>query len=225
MKSTVTGIVNLVIADDHEIFRDGLKLMLSRSDDIKVIGEASDGRELIEIVDALQPDVVITDIKMPYMDGIEATREIHKKHPSMGIIGLSMFDEEDLIMEMLEAGANGYLVKNAEKEEVIEAINAAAWGEHYYCRQTNNKLADMIAKSKFNPYSHKPKVEFNDRETDIIRLICQEMTNKEIATKMFMSVRTVEGYRLRIQERMDVKNSIGLVIYAIQHGIFNPNSA
>lgn len=225
MKTQVTGDVRLVIADDHEIFREGLKLMLSRSEDIHVIGEAAHGRELCELVEKLQPEVVLTDIKMPIMDGIAAAKELHSRHPSLGIIGLSMFDEEDLIMEMLEAGAIGYLVKNADKEEVLDAIKAAAWGEHYYCRQTSQKLANMIAKSKFNPYAQKPKVEFNEKETEIIRLICQEFTNKEIAQKLFMSVRTVEGYRLRILERMDAKNSIGLVIYAIQHDLFTPNSA
>ena len=122
MNKRVTGDIRVVMADDHEIFRDGFRLMLSRDADIHLVGEAANGRQLLELVADLRPHVVITDIKMPIMDGIEATRTIRASFPDVGIIGLSMFDEEDLILEVLEAGALGYLVKNADKEEVIEAI-------------------------------------------------------------------------------------------------------
>ena len=222
MLSKTTGDINVVIADDHEIFRDGLKLVISKSPHIKLVAEAANGSELVELVLAHHPHVVVTDIKMPIKDGIEATRIIKEKAPEVGVIGFSMFDEDDLIMEMLEAGATGYLLKNADKEEVLEAITTVYQEETFYCKNTSKKLAMMIAKSKFNPYSKKKRPEFNDREQEVIQLICQELTNKEIAEKLFMSVRTVEGYRLRIQEKMGVKNTVGLVIYAIQHDLFKP---
>jgi len=210
------------MADDHEIFRDGFKLMLSRNKDIQLVAEAENGRELLELVGFHLPDVVVTDIKMPIMDGIEATRVIKSKFPDIGIIGLSMFDEDDLIIEMLDAGALGYLLKNADKDEVAAAIQAVFRGEHYYCRSTHAKMMQLIAKSRYNPYSKKEKITFTDKEIEVIQLICQEYLNKEIADKLKVSVRTIEGYRLRILERMQVKNTVGLVVYAIKHGIFDP---
>ncbi|HTF30414.1 MAG TPA: response regulator transcription factor [Flavitalea sp.] len=216
------GNIKIVIADDHEIFRDGFRLMISRQDDIQLLGEAGDGKELIDLVQTLRPDVVITDIKMPRMDGIEAAKILAEQFPDVGVIGLSMFDEEDLIIDMLEAGAKGYLLKNADKHEVAEAIRTVYQEEPYYCKHTSAKLAQMIAKSKFNPYKKTRKIEFSERELEIIRLICQELTNKEIADQLFLSIRTVEGYRLKIQEKMNVKNSIGLVIYAIRNNLYKP---
>jgi len=207
------------MADDHEIFRDGFKLMLTKYPEIKLVGEAASGKELLTITDQLKPDVIITDIKMPLMDGIEATKKILEKYPNMGIIALSMFDDDELIIEMLEAGAKGYLIKNAGKEQITEAIHTVYNDEPYYCKNTSYKLTHMIAQSRFNPYKKSPKVEFSEREKEIIALICQELTNKEIGDKLFLSVRTVEGHRLKILEKMNVKNTVGLVVYAIKNGI------
>lgn len=216
---TTSPNIKIIIADDHEIFRDGFKLMLSKQKDIELIGEAANGRDLVELVNAQLPDLVITDIKMPIMDGIEAAKKIAAQHPDMGIIGLSMFDEDDLIIDMLEAGAKGYLLKNANKEQIIEAIKTVYQGHPYYCRSTSNKLTQMIARSRFNPYKKKEAVAFTEREQEIISLICQELTNKEIADKLFLSSRTVEGHRVKIMEKMDVKNPVGLVVYALKHGL------
>lgn len=218
MQTTVNDI-KIIIADDHEIFRDGFKLMLSKQKDILLVGEAANGRELVELVNEQMPDLVITDIKMPIMDGIEASKKIAAQFPDMGIIGLLMFDEDDLIIDMLEAGAKGYLLKNANKEQIIEAIKTVYNGDPYYCKTTSNKLTQMIAKSKFNPYRKKEVIEFSDREQEIIKLVCQELTNKEIADKLFLSSRTVEGHRLKIMEKMNVKNPVGLVVYALKHGL------
>jgi len=214
------GNIKLVIADDHEIFRDGLKLMLGKQEDIVLVGEADNGKQLIALVEEQRPDVVLTDIKMPVMDGIEATKWLSIHYPDTGIIGLSMFNEDNLIIDMLEAGARGYLIKNADKNEVIDAIKTVYQQDTYYCRQTTGKLARMIANSKYNPYSKKPKIEFSEREKEIIELICQEFTNKEIGEKLFLSSRTVEGYRMKIQEKMGVKNSVGIVVYAMKHGLY-----
>ncbi len=211
--------IKLIIADDHEIFRDGFKLMLTKFPEIILIGEACNGKELVEMTDQLKPDVIISDIKMPVMDGIEATKKIIEQFPDMGIIGLSMFDDDELIIEMLEAGAKGYLIKNAGKEQITEAIRTVYNNEPYYCKTTSYKLTNMIAKSHFNPYKKSVKAEFSEREKEIIELICLEMTNKEIGDKLFLSVRTVEGHRLKILEKMNVKNTVGLVVYAIKNGI------
>jgi DNA-binding NarL/FixJ family response regulator len=211
--------IRLLIADDHEIFRDGFKVMLTKYPDIILIGEAENGRELVELTEQLKPDVIVTDIKMPVMDGIEATKRIAATNPDIGIIGLSMYDEDELIIDMLEAGAKGYLIKNAGKEQITEAIKTVYNQDPYYCKTTSHKLATMIAQSRFNPYKITAKPEFSEKETEIINLICEGLANKEISEKLRIGVRTVEWHRLKILEKMNVKNTVGLVVYAIKNGI------
>lgn len=214
-----TADIHIIIADDHEMFRDGFKLMLTKQDNIHLVAEAENGKELLELTEKFKPDVIITDIKMPLMDGIEAARIITEQFPAIGIIGLSMYDEDDLIIDMLEAGAKGYLIKNANKEQIAEAIKTVYNGAPYYCKTTSRKLTEMIAKSRFNPYKKMAKIEFSEREKEIIGFICREMSNKEIADKLFLSIRTVEGHRVNILDKMNVKNSVGVVVYALKNGI------
>lgn len=215
----MSGTIRLIIADDHEIFRDGLSLMLSKQPDMQLAGQAANGRELVSLVNELNPDVVLTDVKMPLMDGIEATRFLLTQKPELRIIALSMFDEENLIVDMLEAGARGYLLKNADKQEILDAIHSVYDNRPYYCHHTSSRLASLISKSKFNPYKRKEPPVFTDREIEIIRLICQQLTAQEIADRVFLSKRTVEGHRTRILEKMNVKNTAGVVIYALKHRI------
>lgn len=213
--------IKIVLADDHEIFRDGFKAMLKKQPSVELIGEAANGEELIQITHRLKPDVVVTDIKMPKMDGLEATRVLSKELPGIGIIALSMIDEETLIVDMMEAGAMGYLLKNAHKNEIIEAIKAVNSGNVYYCNGASAKLTRMIAKSDRIPFNKKAsKVEFSQKEIDVILYICQEMTNKEIADRLNLSIRTIEGYRDRLLEKIGAKNSAGIVIYAIRNNIY-----
>src|SRR5688500_15619300 len=144
--------VRIVLADDHEIFRDGFRVMLKKQSSIELVGEAENGVELLQLVDRLQPDVVVTDIKMPLMDGLEATKQLVKKYPEIGIIALSMFDEEHMIVEMLEAGARGYLLKNAHKNEIMAAVHDVHQKKNYYCNQTSSRLVSMIAHSNHHPH-------------------------------------------------------------------------
>ena len=218
---TDTGQIQLVIADDHEIFRDGLSLMLSRQKNMTLAGQAQNGQELLQMVRKSPPDVVLMDIKMPHMDGIEATKILSREFPELKIIALSMFSEENLIVEMLEAGAKGYLLKNADKLEILEAIKSVMEDRVYYCRDTSATLASMIVKSNFNPYRKRDVAEFSERETEIIRLICKQLTAQEIGDTLFLSRRTVEGYRTRILEKMNVKNTAGVVIYALKNKLIS----
>jgi DNA-binding NarL/FixJ family response regulator len=212
--------IHIVIADDHELFRDGFKVMAAKFPEVQLIGEASNGKELIAMVEEKHPEVVLTDIKMPVMDGIEATKQLMAQYPSVHIIALSMFDEENLIIDMLEAGAKGYLLKNAGKEDIIEAIKAVNQERTYYCKQTSAKLLELIASSRFNPHKKIQKPEFSERETSIIQLICDQKSNKEIADILTLSIRTIEGYREKIQEKMKVQNTAGIVVFAIKNGIY-----
>jgi DNA-binding NarL/FixJ family response regulator len=209
--------ITVVIGDDHEIYRDGLQLLLSRLDGVKLLAQATNGKELMDMVASLRPDIVLTDIKMPVKDGIEATRYIVANFPETGVIGLTMYEDEEQIIEMLEAGAMGYLVKNATKEEMESAIQSVYNKQNYYCSHTTIKITKMIARSRFNPYKQRQKVSFKDTELEIIKLICSGLTSKEIATQINLSYRTVEGYRTRILEKMEVHNTASIIIYAIKN--------
>ncbi|CAN5581532.1 response regulator transcription factor [soil metagenome] len=217
-----TPLIKVVLADDHEIFRDGLKLMLSKFSSIQLAGDASNGRELVQLVDAVKPDVVITDIKMPLMDGVEATKYIIQHHPDTGVIALSMFDEVSSIIEMLEAGASGYLVKDCDKAEIKEAIERVYQKEQYYCRHTGNKLMQVMARNAKKQDIKNTTQNLSDKEKEIIQLICKQCTTKEIGEQLFMSPRTVEGYRLKILEKLEAKNTVGIVIAAIKFGLYTP---
>lgn len=210
------------MADDHEIFRDGFAVMFRRSFDIKLLGDARNGQQLITLAEKINPDVILTDIKMPGMDGVQATRIITNKLPHIKVIALSMFDDDNLIIDMLEAGAIGYLLKNAHKKEIIEAIHTVNNNEPYYCNHTSSKLARLIASSRFNPNKPVEKITFSDREREIISLICKEFSNKEISETLHLSSRTIEGYREKIMEKMLAKNTAGIVVFAIRHGLFKP---
>jgi DNA-binding NarL/FixJ family response regulator len=212
--------IRILLADDHEIFRDGFKAMLRKQPSIQLVGEAEDGEALIALARQTRADVIVTDIKMPRMDGVAATRYLAREYPHIGIIALSMFDEENLIVEMLEAGARGYLLKNAHKDEIIEAIKTVNNRQTYYCNDTSARLAQMIARSRFSEETKEKKPEFSEKELAVIRYICQEMTNKEMARQMKLSIRTVEGYRDKIQEKMGAKNAAGIVVYAIKNNIY-----
>lgn len=220
---TTTAIpIRIILADDHEIFRDGFTVMMKKQAGIEMVAEARNGEQLLAQVARYQPDVVLTDIKMPGMDGIEATRLITAQYPRVGIIALSMFDDDNLIIDMLEAGAKGYLLKNAHKKEIIEAIKTVFRNDTYYCNNTSHKLARMIAQSRFHPGKPQQKATFNPKELEIIRLICQEYSNKEISEKLFLSIRTIEGYREKILEKTNARNTAGIVVYAIRHNIYKP---
>lgn len=210
--------IQLVIADDHDVYRDGLKTLLQQTDAFEVTGEAATGKELIAVCKEVLPDVVLTDIMMPVMDGIEATAYLSEHMPRIRVIALSMFNQDNLILDMVNAGANGYLIKNAHKNEIIEAIHSVYRNKPYYCTSTSHKLARLIGCSRFGPKANQ-KATFSPKETDIIKMICEEKTTKEIGDELNMSSRTVEEYRQRVREKMDVKGTAGMVIYAIKNDL------
>lgn len=212
--------IKIVIADDHEIFREGFKLLLKNQKELELVGEAENGKELLDLAASQSPDVAFVDIKMPIMDGIQACKHIKKRFPDMKVIALSMFNDDNLIVDMLEAGARGYLLKNTNKNELLQASIAVHEGNPYYCMATSSKLEKMIADSTFNPYRNQPKTIFTTREIDIIKLICQQKTNKEIGDMLGLSFRTIESHREKLQEKTSSRNSIGVVIYAIKHDIY-----
>ncbi|MCR6719144.1 MAG: response regulator transcription factor [Chitinophagaceae bacterium] len=209
-----------IIADDHDIYRDGLNLLLSRQGFVN-LGEAENGEELLRLTISLKPDLVVTDILMPVMDGIAATKAIKEKLPGIKVIALSMHQEESLVVEMLEAGAQGYLLKNADKIDLLDAIDAVMQGGSWFCHNSSGHLTRMIASSRFEFVSKKNNLHFTHREREIMKLVCRQLSSREIAEALNLSTRTIEGLRASIQEKMGVKNTVGMVVFALQKGLIS----
>jgi len=212
--------ITVMIADDHQIFREGFFTLFKKRDDIKIVGQAGDGKELLERSLTLKPDVVFMDIKMPTMDGIEATAALKQKLPNTKVIALSMFNDDNLVLDMMEAGAKGYLLKNTHKTEIANAIYSVCNGEMYYCKETSDKLIRLLSKSQTHDSDSDKKSLFTPKEIEIIIKICQGDSNKEISDSLHLSIRTIEGYRNKIHEKMKVRNTAGIVVYAIKNGLY-----
>lgn len=210
--------IRIVIADDHLIFREGFKLLLNNQPELELVGEADNGKSLLALIETTSPDIAFVDIKMPEMDGIEACKKIKANGITTKVIALSMFNDDYLIVEMLEAGALGYLLKNTDRHEILAAAKAVNMGDNFYCTSTSNKLVKLIATNRYHPHKPAKQLKLSIRETEVLTMLCNQLTNKEIAEKLNISSRTVETYRLSLLEKTNSKNAIGLVVYAIRNG-------
>jgi DNA-binding NarL/FixJ family response regulator len=213
MPATKTPI-RIIIADDHAIFLNGISVSLSSQKSISIVAKARNGMELIKEVARHRPDVVLTDIQMPEMDGIQATATLRKKYTDTQVIGLSMFADPTHVLAMMHAGANGYLEKNTDPEELALAVQAVYLGNNYYSPAIS-KLLTQIATRKMT--KHDDQLPFTDTERAIIRYICQEYSSKEISEKLQLSPRTIEKLREGIQKKTNSKNMAGIVMYAMTH--------
>jgi len=211
--------IRIVIADDHEIFRQGFLTLIRKEKNLMFLGEARNGEELIDLVAETNPDIAFVDIAMPKMDGIAATRILSEKKSLTKVIALSMFNDDNLLIDMLEAGASGYLLKNTTLKEIVLAIDSVMKDENYFCDDTSAKLIRLIAGRKKSLRNTNREISFSGREKDVLNLMCKQLTIKEIAEELGLSPRTVQTYREALQEKTGSRNSIGIVLYAIQHGI------
>jgi DNA-binding NarL/FixJ family response regulator len=208
----------VILADDHEFLRDGLKAMFKKLKDVKLVSEASNGKELLEAVVSMTPDIVITDIKMPIMDGVQATAIIKEKFPATKIIAFSNYDEENLIVDMINAGADGYLLKNASKKELTQAITNVLAGKAYYCDSTSRKILTHFAEYKPANSRREREIHFTKREKEVLKLVCKGMTNKEIGNELDISVRTVETHRQSIQDKTGLKSAVSIALFVSKLG-------
>ena len=211
--------IKLIIADDHPVFRDGLYGVLKRQDFISKISQASDGTEVIRFLESENYDVVLMDIKMLPMNGVQATEIIRNRFPEVKIIALSMFGEERFINEMITKGASGYLLKNSNKSEIVQAIKSVVRGNSYFSEEVAEFIVDKLnGKSNIE----KENTAFmGERLREIIFLICHEKTSKEIAAMMKISHRTIDDCRVDIMILTNSKSTIGVLKFAIQNGIMD----
>ena len=211
--------LKVIIADDHVLFRAGVKTALSLKKDIRIIGEADNGQQLLHLLKHLEPDVILLDIQMPVMDGITALPEIKKLYPQIRIIMLTMHNDHSMISRLMELGANAYLTKNSDSEVIYEAIKTCYTNEYYFNELTNKALLDGL-RTKRNADTFAPaEVKLSDKEKHILKLMCDEKSTKEIADMVDLSPRTVEAIRDKLKSKTGVKSMAGLVIYAIKSGI------
>jgi DNA-binding NarL/FixJ family response regulator len=213
--------IKVAIADDHKIFRKGVILSLKTYYNIRFVLEAENGEELIKGVEKEQPDIVLMDLKMPVKDGIETTKYLNKHFPEIRILILTMFEDERFVGHLMDSGANGYLLKSTEPLEIKQAIMDVMKTGFYLNNFVNRVLIKKnYAKQKFNPNLNS-EIVISEREKEVLSLVCMEYTAQEIAQKMDISARTVEAIKDRLMERFGVKNSVGLVFFAMKNSLID----
>jgi DNA-binding NarL/FixJ family response regulator len=212
-------VIKVAIADDHKIFRKGVILSLRPYTNIKFVQEADNGEELIQGLPVSEPDVILMDLRMPMKDGIETTKAVSKQYPQIHIIILSMYEDERFVYHLMENGAHGYLLKNAEPQEIRKAI-MDVHEKGYYLNNFVNRilLKRSHSKQKVVP-SLNNEITLNEKEKDVLKFICMEFTAQEIAQKMEISPRTVEAIKDRLMERFGSKNTAGLVFFAVKNNL------
>jgi DNA-binding NarL/FixJ family response regulator len=209
-----TKTIRVVLADDHDLVRSGIKALLESIDGVEVIAEARDGRELIQLVESLKPDLAMTDISMPGMDGIAAITEIHARMPEIRILVLSMYDTVDFVKRAVASGACGYLMKDAPPFELEQAVRSVV--------STGSYFSSTIAQRLLQPSEPTASDELTERQVEILTLIAQGKASKEIAFELGLSPKTVDVHRARIMERLHLNDIASLTLYAVRKGLVKP---
>lgn len=213
--------LRILLADDHIVMRTGLRALLERQPNLEVVGESENGREAIELVSSLRPDVVVMDVGMPVLNGIEATKTIVTQHPTVAVVILSMYVDESYIMRALKAGARGYLLKDSAPADLISAIQAVSQNKSFF----SPNVSRILAEDYVRVLKQKGAVDSYDlltsREREILQLIAEGKANKEVATALNISPYTVETHRSHILEKLNLHNPAELILYAVRKGIIS----
>ncbi len=223
MSDSTHTAITVIIADDHVLYRAGVKTALSSKKDIKVIAEADNGSHLLHLLKTTQPDVILLDIQMPIMDGVSTLPEIKKLYPQIKIIMLTMMDDHSMITKLMELGANSYLSKTSDSEIIYEAIKTCHQQEYYFNSLTNQALLTNL-KQRNAPLPEKlmaDDVRLSEKELTVLRLMCEEKSTREIAQAVELSPRTVEAMRDKLKQKTGSKSTAGLVMYAVKHKLIN----
>ena len=212
--------IKLMIVDDHAIMRDGIRALLGADKDIEVVGDASDGKEAVSKAEELSPDVIVMDIAMPVMDGLEATRRIKKKHPKIKVLVLTQYNNREYILSAIKAGASGYLPKRAMGSELASAIHAIhSESSFLYPSAATALIKDYLAQVETEPYDT-----LTDREREVLKLIAESATSQEIANMLGINLKTVLVHRSKIMKKLDVHNRTDLIKYAMRKGLVEMES-
>ena len=211
--------IRILLADDHAILREGIRALLEDYADFSIVGEADDGRKAVERTGQLQPDVVLMDIGMPVLNGLQATRQIKHDYPHVHVLALTMHDSEEYVSQMLAAGASGYVIKCAASDELVQAIRAVAAGQNYISPAVTRVLVESLIAHRANPRSADPFQTLTEREREVFQLVAEGHTSREIAEKLGVSIMTVKAHRANMMAKLGVHDRSELVKIAIQRGI------
>ena len=211
--------IRVLVVDDHTIVRDGLCSLLSLTPDIEVVGEAANGREALEVLKKLMPNVVLMDIAMPIMGGLEATRRIIREFPEIKVLALTQYDDREYVFPVIEAGACGFISKTAASSELTSGIRSVYHGDSFLSPSVAKFLVESHQQGIGTVRSHDPYEQLTDREREILKLLAEGHTTQEIAEMLTVSPKTVEGHRTNLMAKLDIHNRIDLVKYALRKGI------
>jgi DNA-binding NarL/FixJ family response regulator len=212
----------IFLVDDHKLFREGLSFVISQMKGFEVAGEASNGKAFLELSENLDVDIVLMDISMPGLDGIESTIKAMEMHPDLKIIALTMFCDEEYYYKMIQAGVSGYLLKESGKEELEIALNTVISGENYFSQKLlRNIILNLNNTKAFTKQINRQEIKLTRRESEILKLICQGLSNAEISEKISLSLRTVEGHKSNLISKTGVKNSVSLVMFALKNHLID----
>lgn len=221
--------IRVLLVDDHAILREGIRYLLSASGEVDVIGEAQDGVEALEMVEAFRPDAVLMDIAMPRMNGIEATTELKRRHPDLPVLILSMYDSEEYVLPILKAGASGYVLKRAAAQELVSALKAVVAGQVILHPDVARTVMENLHQSRGGGGSgavpapgdvlHAQVEQLTEREREVLTLIARGLTNQQIGEKLFISIKTVQAHRANLMEKLDLHDAVELTKFAIRTGL------
>ena len=213
--------VSIVLADDHTILREGLRALLTSDSNFEIVGEARDGREAVRCVEKLLPDLLLMDLSMPRMSGMDAIREIKRRYPDTKIIALTVHKTEEYLLTTLQAGADGYVLKDATHDELIMAIKNVMGGKSYLSPGVSEKVIEGYLEGKGNSLSVSSWETLSPREREVLKLIAEGYKNKEIAEDLCISLKTVEKHRANLMKKLDLHNAAALTVYAVERGLVN----
>lgn len=224
MKTELTEPIRVIIADDHVLYRAGVITSLSAKKDLKIVGEADNGAHLLNLIKSTPTDIVLLDIEMPIMNGIDTLIQLKKTNPDVKVVMLTFMEDQSMVSKLMELGANTYLSKTSDSEIIYEAIKTCFTDEYYFNSLTNQSMLSSLKQKNPNPIPAvqlgiQPEVQLNEKETTILRLMCEEKSTKEIADMVDLSPRTVEAIRDKLRVKTGAKSTAGLIMYAVRNKI------
>jgi DNA-binding NarL/FixJ family response regulator len=217
-------VIRILIADDHALVRGGFAMILRAEEDLEVVGECGDGEEAVATALRLAPDVVLMDVRMPRLDGIEATRRILATNPSVRVLVLTIFDQDDYVFEALAAGASGFLLKDIEPEELARAVRIVARGDALLAPSVTRRLVGELVRERPRLAAARRLADLTERETDVLREIARGLSNHEIAERLFVSETTVKTHVTHLLDKLELRDRVQAVIYAFEVGLAAPGS-